>query len=297
MHDHIIRALSTRGGIRILACSVSSLARQICTLQRTSATASIALGRGLAAGALMGGLLKERQRIALKFEGNGPLQKMIIEADHDGAVRATVGNPLAEAEPVNGRWNVAGIIGKAGFLTVSKDIGMGGEPYRGTVQLCTSEIGDDLAYYLTDSEQIPSAVGLAATIDSDSVLSVCGGFLVQALPGADESEIDAIMTIISSLPSLSNILQEEGTQALVSRLFGDTSYTLLETQQLEFRCSCSHEKVIRALSTFVPADLHTMIHEDQGATVTCEFCQQHYTIAAEELHLLATSDSSNSLIA
>jgi len=33
------------------------------------------------------------------------------------------------------------------------------EPYSGTVQLISSEIAEDLAYYLTDSDQVPSAVG------------------------------------------------------------------------------------------------------------------------------------------
>jgi molecular chaperone Hsp33 len=126
MKDRIIRALSSAGGIRILACSIRDLTREICELQGAHPTASIALGRGLAGGALMGALLKPGQRVALKFEGSGPLQKMIIEADADGTVRGCAGNPAAEAEPLEDRWNVAGIIGRAGFLTVTRDIGMGG---------------------------------------------------------------------------------------------------------------------------------------------------------------------------
>ena len=86
MNDHYIRALSHSGGIRVLVCSTSALSREICSLQKPSATASIALGRGISAGALMGGLLKGGQRVALKYEANGPLRKMIIEADSDGAL-------------------------------------------------------------------------------------------------------------------------------------------------------------------------------------------------------------------
>src|SRR5512137_2221123 len=123
MSDTIIRALCLSGGIRVLACNATLLTQHICNLQQTSATASIALSRGLAGGALMGSLLKGEQRIALKFEGNGPLRKLIIEADCDGAVRGCVANPAADLEPVKGKWHVAGLIGKAGFLTVSKDLG------------------------------------------------------------------------------------------------------------------------------------------------------------------------------
>jgi len=287
MKDHIVRALSSAGGIRILACSIKQLAREICALQAASSTVSIALGRGLAGGALMGALLKPGQRVALKFEGNGPLRKMIIEADADGAVRGCTGNPAAEAEPLDGRWNVPGIIGRAGFLTVTRDIGMGGEPYHGMVQLRSSEIGDDLAYYLTESEQVPSAVGLGAGLDKDGRISFCGGFLVQALPKADESELEAVMSHIASLPPLADMLQAGGPEALPEQIFGDIPYTLLETRDLFFRCGCSREKVERALLSFDADELQDMREKDGGAEVTCEFCRQTYSFDGSDLERLS----------
>ena len=287
MEDQIVRALSSAGGIRVLACSAGKLAREICTLQQTSATASIALGRGLAGGALMGALLKQNQRVALKFEGNGPLRKLLIEADSDGAMRGCAGNPAAEAEPLDNRWNVPGILGKAGFLTVTKDLGLGGEPYRGMVQLRSSEIGDDLAYYLTDSEQIPSAVGVGAALDAAGMVSVCGGFLVQALPLADEAEIKEVRASISTLPSLSGLLQEGGPNALVARIFGDIPYTLLESHDIFFRCGCSREKVERALLSLGHVELRDMLAQNEGTAVTCEFCRQTYHFEAIDIARLA----------
>ena len=287
MNDHIVRALSSAGGIRILACSIKHLAREICNLQQASFTTSIALGRGLAGGALMGALLKPGQRVALKFEGNGPLRKMIIEADADGAVRGCAGNPAAEAEPLDGRWNVAGIIGRAGFLTVTKDIGMGGEPYHGMVQLRSSEIGDDLAYYLTESEQVPSAVGLGAGRTGEGQVSFCGGFLVQALPKSGDSELEGVMANIAALPPLADLLQTGSPEVLLGQIFGDIPYTLLETHDLFFRCGCSREKVERALMTFSEEELHEMIKNDGGAEVTCEFCRQAYSLTGADLERLA----------
>jgi molecular chaperone Hsp33 len=287
MNDHIVRALSSAGGIRVLACSIKHLVREICEMQGASSTASIALGRGLAGGALMGALLKPGQRVALKFEGNGPLQKMIIEADADGAVRGCAGNPAAEAEPLDGRWNVPGIIGRAGFLTVTKDIGMGGEPYHGMIQLRSSEIGDDLAYYLTDSEQVPSAVGLGATLNKDGHVSFCGGFLVQALPKVGDSEIEGVLANIASLPPLSDMLRTNGPEALLGQIFGDIPYTLLETHDLFFRCGCSREKVERALLSLSKNELHDMIEKDGGAEVTCEFCRQTYSFDVSDLGRLS----------
>ncbi|MGD0585858.1 MAG: Hsp33 family molecular chaperone HslO [Oryzomonas sp.] len=287
MTDTIIRALSASGGIRVLTGSVSGLAREICSLQQASATVSVALGRGLAAGALLGALLKPGQRTALKFEGNGPMRKMIIEAEWDGAVRGCVGDPAAESEPHNGRWNVPGVLGHAGFLTVTKDLGLGGEPYHGMVQLRSSEIGADLAYYLSDSEQVPSAVGLSASLEEGGGVSLCGGFLVQALPKADTVEIDGMMARIAELPPLSALLQEGGAKAIMDGLFDGMTYNLLETRDVFFRCGCGREKVERALLTLGPDEIDDMREKEHGADVTCEFCRQRYRFDEAELEALA----------
>jgi predicted RNA-binding protein with RPS1 domain len=71
------------------------------------------------------------------------------------------------------------------------------EPYTSSVPLQTGEMGDDLAYYLLTSEQIPSAVGLGVYVEADYSVSAAGGILVQALPGAEataapEEKEDAI---------------------------------------------------------------------------------------------------------
>lgn len=287
MNDRIVRALSRSGGIRVLVCTSAELAQDVCALHGASATVSIVLGRGLSGGALMGALLKPGQRVALKFEGNGPLGRMIVEADSDGAVRASAANPAAEAEPLEGRWNVPGVLGRAGFLTVSKDLGLGGEPYHGMVQLRSSEIGDDLAYYLTDSEQVPSAVGLGASLDETGHMAACGGFLVQALPHADDAEIEQVMANIAVLPALSTVLQEGGPERLLQLLFDSVAYTLLETREIFFRCGCSREKVERALLSFGPDELRDMIVRENGTRVTCEFCRQGYSFERAELERLA----------
>lgn len=239
----------------------------------------------------MGALLKSGQRTALKFEGNGPLTKMIVEADSDGAVRGCVGNPAADLEPVAGKWNVAGLIGRAGFLTVSKDLGGGGPPYQGVVQLVSSEIGEDIAYYLADSEQTPSAVGLGATLNDAGQIAACGGFLVQALPKADEAELEKITARIAELPPLSTLLEEGGAERIIRELFTDIPYTILETHEIFFRCGCGQEKVERALLTLGTRELQDMHAKESGAEVTCEFCRKAYHFDTTDLDRLIAQAS------
>lgn len=283
MKDFFLRSLSASGGVRVMACTTAITTSKIAQMQQCSFTASIALGRGIAAGALMGSLLKSGQRVALKFEGNGPLKRMIVEADSDGAIRAYVAVPEAEVEPLENRWNVPGLLGRAGFLTVTKDLGLGGEPYQGMVQLRSSEIGDDLAYYLTDSEQIPSAVGLGAQLDKSGETSECGGFLVQALPEASEGEIEVILENIASLPPLADLLRTGGPKLLLQRLYDDMPYTLLEEREIFFRCGCSRKKSKQALLIMGSAELVEMVEKEDGAEVVCEFCRQSYRFERHEI--------------
>jgi molecular chaperone Hsp33 len=224
--------------------------------------------------------LKQGQRTAIKFEGNGPLKKLIAEVDWDGAIRGTVAVPDASAE------SVPDALGKAGFLTVTRDLGMKA-PYSGMVQLYTSEIAEDLAYYLTDSEQVPSAMGLGVSLTDDGQIAVSGGFLIQSLPPSDEAAVDQIMATISQLPPLATLLREGTTpEQLLDILLTGVEHHALETTDLFFRCGCSKEKVEQALLTLGKDELNRMLAEDDGAAITCEFCKQQYLFERSDLEAL-----------
>ncbi len=283
MTDHIARAMAAKGKIRAVACVTTKLANDISFLQGASPAVTLALGRALSGVALLGSILKQGQRLAIKFEGNGPMQKLIAEADWDGALRATVAAPEAMAE------SVPVLLGKAGFLTVTKDLGLK-EPYTGTVQLVSSEIGEDLAYYLTDSEQIPSAVGLASCLSEDGQLAISGGFLIQSLPPSDEVAVERIMASIGTLPPLTTLLKDGTTpRQLLDILLEGVEHHPLESTELFFRCGCSRDKVERALLSLGKTELERMIEEQGEAAVTCEFCKQQYRFERSELEALSRS--------
>ena len=293
MSDYLLRILTKGGSIRALACCSTALVEEARQRHGALPLATIALGRALTGGALMGALLKGDQRLALKFEGNGPLKKIIVEAEPNGTVRGFVAEPEVELPLNNGRLDVAGGLGRAGFLTVTKDLGMK-EPYRGLVQLYSSEIGEDLAYYMTESEQVPSAVGLGVFVDPSGAVAAAGGFLIQALPPQDEPLIDRIMERIAALPPLSELFLAGTTpELLLERLFADIPYTRLERRELTFRCTCSRDKIERVLLSMGEDDLSRLLAEQGGAQVTCEFCRESYEFSKEALSDLLAELSRN----
>lgn len=283
MKDYLVRVIAKSGSVRGLACVTTGLVEDICKRHGTLPTASAALGRALTAGTLMGALLKTGQRTALRFEGNGPLKKIIVEADSDGTVRGYVGDPEVNLQRADGALDVAGALGRAGFLTVAKDLGMK-EPYRGTVQLYSSEIAQDLALYLVESEQIPSAVGLAEFVEPTGVVSAAGGFLIQAVPPVDPDIVEQLMARIRELPALSELLRDgKSPEQILELLFAGIPFDVLEKRELGFACSCSRERIERVLISMGRKELMSLREEQQGAEVTCEFCGERYNFSEADL--------------
>jgi len=281
--DYMVRIITESENIRALACITTGLVGEACRRHGTYPTASAALGRALTAGTLMGALLKTGQRLALRFEGNGPLRMVLVEAESNGEVCGRVGNPEVDLVTADGKLDVGNALGKAGFLTVTKDLGLK-EPYSGMVQLLSSEIAEDLAYYLTESEQIPSAVGLGVFVEPDNRVSAAGGFLIQCLPPADEEVIDRLMERLEQMPTLTSLLREGATpETLLENLFQGIPYRTLEKRALAFRCRCSLDKIERAVISLGSAEIDDMIAGDEATVVTCEFCREAYSLTREDL--------------
>ena len=287
MTDYLVRIMTKNGSVRGLACVTTELVTEAVRRHATLPTATTALGRALTGGALMGALLTTDPRVALKVEGNGPLGKILVEAQSTGAVAGTVGNPEVELPLNNGRIDVAGALGRAGFLTVTKDLRLK-QPYQGTVQLVSSEIGEDLAYYLTESEQIPSAVGLGVFVEEDGSVGAAGGFLIQTLPPQDDEVIHQLMERIGTLPTLSEHFRGGGTpEQLLDLLFQGIPYDVIEKRVVAFQCTCSREKGEQALLTQSREALEELAQRDGGITVTCAFCKEIWSYTPEEIASLS----------
>lgn len=291
--DYLVRAITGGANVIGLACLTTALVEEARKIHGTSRTASAALGRAMTGGLLMGALLKRGQRLALKLEGNGPLKKIIVEADHDGTVRGFVSVPEAEVPFKEEKLNVSGALGSQGLLTVIKDLGLR-EPYQGVVPLLSGEIGEDIAFYYSESEQIPSAVGLGVFVEPDGKVSAAGGFLIQTLPPTDAKMADRLIENIRKIPRVTEFFRDGKTpEALLADLFSGTTCHVLGRSPLSFRCRCSQERVEKILVALGKGELRKMIDEQGKTEVTCEFCRTGYPFSRKELEnlLLEASQS------
>ena len=102
MVDAILPFESHDGQVAGFICLTTALSSEACQRHGTSPTAATALTRALTAGALLSGTVKPRQRVALKFEGSGPLQKIVVEATGSGRIRGYVAHPHVYLGSVGG---------------------------------------------------------------------------------------------------------------------------------------------------------------------------------------------------
>jgi len=288
MDDILVRAVSRDGAVKACAVSAREMAERARNIHGLSPVASAALGRALTAASMMGSALKgEGSSLTLSIKGGGPIGTVLAVSDSMGNVRGYVQNPGLEL-PLrsDGKLDVGGAVGCDGSLTIIKDLNMR-EPYIGSVQLVGGEIGEDVAAYFAESEQIPTACALGVLVDRDRSIRAAGGYLIQLLPGAAEDVVARVEKGVEAAGAVTAILDgNDDPEAMLRRVMPDFELDVLETSPVGYKCDCSRERVERALISLGQSEIESLISEQGGAEITCQFCDSVYKFTAEELREL-----------
>lgn len=286
MNDYLIKATAYDGMIRCYVSVTTKTVEEARKRQDTWPTASAALGRSITITTLMGAMLKGDDSLTTTISGNGPLGQIVADANAKGEVRGYVGNPHVDF-PLNeqGKLDVSRAVGE-GILSVVKDQGLK-DYFTGQVPIVSGEISEDFTYYFANSEQIPSAVGAGVLVAPESHILAAGGFIVQVMPGASDEVINELENNIAALPQLSHFIEEgNNAEAIVKQLVEEDSLQILESLPVQFKCTCSETRMLRAIKGLGEAEVQSMIEQDQGAEVTCHFCNEVYNITEEQLQSL-----------
>ncbi len=286
--DRIIRATAAEGYIKMAVISARDMVERARQIHSLSPTASAALGRTLCGASMLGDMMKEENAaLTIRINGGGPIGSVVAVSDSRGNVRGYVENPGVEL-PLrpDGKLNVGGAVGVDGMLTVSRDIGLR-EPYIGSTELRSGEIAEDLTAYLLESEQVPSACALGVLVDTDLTVKAAGGFIVQLMPGADESMIGKLEDNIFMMDALTTVLAEDGAEELFRQVLKGFEYHIVSETPVEYRCYCSRERVIEAISCIEREELQDMIADGKDISVSCQFCDRVYSFSPDELRKIA----------
>ncbi len=285
MSDQILRAMTTDGWVKAVAINSKNIVERARAIHDTTPTATAALGRTLSACAMLGNMQKiENGSVTLQIKGGGPLGTILAVSDAEGNVRGYVQNPhITLLEKYAGKLDVGAAVGTDGLLTVIRDLQMK-EPYVGSVDLVSGEIGDDVTAYLVQSEQCPSACGLGVLVDVDHSVKVAGGFILQLLPGAPDTVIDKLEAGIAAAGSVTAMLDAGlSLQEMLTKVTGGMELEFFEPTEVEYRCYCTRERVEAALISLGKEELAEIAASDEDVKMECQFCDTKYLFTPAEV--------------
>ena len=284
MSDYIIRATAADAGIRAFAATTKELVEKARQIHDTSPVITAALGRLLTGGVMMGAMLKgEDDLLTLQVSGDGPVRGMTVTAGSNGTVKGYAVEPQVML-PKNaaGKLDVGGAVGR-GTLRVIKDMGLK-EPYVGQTALQTGEIADDLTYYFAASEQVPSSVGLGVLMEKNNTVKQAGGFIIQLMPFVGEEVIGALEKNLAAFSTVTTVLDEGKTpEEMLQQLLAGLDPVITEKMPCQYECSCSRERMERAIISICKNDIEEMINDGEAIEVNCLLCGYSYHFSVEEL--------------
>ncbi|WP_101772290.1 Hsp33 family molecular chaperone HslO [Peptostreptococcus faecalis] len=290
MKDYCIRVTAGNNDVRGFFATTKNMVETARGFHNTTKVATAALGRTLTATSMMGLMMKNRgDKLTVIIKGGGPIGTILTTSGVDGIVKGYVTNPGVEVENYeNGKLNVAGAVGNDGTIKVIKDLGLK-DPYNGEYEMVSGEIAQDFTYYFTVSEQTPSAVALGVLTTSDEVQEA-GGFIVQLLPDASEETISRLEKNIANLKTITQMLSEGLTpEDIMAIVLDGLDPIIRDKTEIGFECDCSKEKVSEVFAAIGKKELLSIIEEDKGAEVGCQFCNSTYNFSEEDLKEIYSS--------
>ena len=285
MNDYLVRGMSMDGFVKVVAIRSTELVRRGARIQDTTPNATAAFGRALTAASMMGNMQKvENGSMTLQIRGGGPIGTITVVSDPEGNVRGCVTEPhvpLVEKYP--GKLDVGATVGTDGTLTVIRDLQMK-EPYVGSTELISGEIGDDVTAYFAQSEQTPTACALGVLVDRDCSVKVAGGYLVQLLPGAPDDVIDRLEAGIQRAGAVTKMLEAGMTpEDILGQVCGDLGVVFMETTEVSYKCYCSRDRVTSALISLGRKELEEIKAEGKIFPVECQFCDTVYEFTPADI--------------
>lgn len=285
--DRLIKGISKDGHFKISVVKTTELVKEARERHDLSLLNTVILGRALTATMLMASELKGEERIRLRMEGNGPIGFLVAEANSLGEVRGYVANPSAELDYTDSSTTFGQGLG-LGVLTFSKTLYNEAEPRTSTIQLINGDVTSDIAHYLTQSEQIDSALILDVGMDENGEVTEAGGLLIQKLPDAPDGQIDMLQERLSSFPAVHKFFEDgQYIDDVMHKVMSPIKVKELSRQLVDFFCRCSKDRFLNALSMLNYDDLKEMKGESQE--IVCQYCNNREEISKEEIAELITS--------
>ena len=284
--DRLIKGITEDGHLKISVVKTTDVINDARKNHNLSLLNTVILGKALTATMLLASELKGEERIQLRMDGNGPIGFLVTEANSIGEIRGYVQNPAVELDYTNPETTLGDGLG-LGVLTFTKILYNEAEPRSSSIQLETGDVTGDIAHYLAQSEQIPSAVILDVGVNDDGEVTHAGGLLLQRLPGAPDGQIDLLQERLAGFPPINTFFEDgQYIDDVMHKALSPLKVKELSRQLVDFFCRCSRERFLNALSLLNFDDLKEM--EGDSQEMVCQYCNKKEVFSKEEISELIT---------
>jgi len=270
--DRVIKVLSKDGKFRVTAIKNSNTALTAQKRHNLPYPAAFLLARALSAASMMASFLKGEERVTIEIEGKGLVNYIYAEALQVGEVRGfTEFSKELSTKTISDFSELLSI----GLLRVVRILYNEKEPITSVIPLQKGDIQTDLAYYYSQSEQIPTAIILDADFDDNGLIKQSGGIFLQAMPGTSEKEIKDIYKLLKNIPPLTEYLDKESTPNHILKDILPFDYDLIASTPVDFYCRCSKDSFMSKLVTLKTSEIEQMQKEGNNELV-CRYCNAKY---------------------
>lgn len=280
MPDRIIRATGEVAELRFVLVDATEAANAVCGFHGAHGFAGILLGETMVSALLLASGLKTNGTVQVRYQFSGDFSLATADATPMGLVRAMI-----PAEDLKRTGDFEPLLSPQ-ILKVRKLNDRGIPIAESLVEMPSEKIGPSTAFYLLQSEQTRSAVGIMAQAASQGSLEFCGGFLVEALPKADEKTLAIMEQVVKTLPPVSNYHRPgEGLDlgALLSDLAGPFRYTIHREIPVQPFCPCSAAGVMKALTGLPREELEEVVLKQETLELHCDYCRKRYEATPDQI--------------
>ncbi len=287
--DYLVIGLPEKEPIRLYVVKATDTAKIVDEIHKPPVMAKPIFARLLAGTLLLTSLIKHNsnQKILVKIETEGPIRVIAVEADGYGRARALIDTDQdidIYTKEVDGRkkFDLSKLL-LPGHLIVTKDLGIG-EPYTTVMPLVSGEIGEDLAYYLYKSEQIPSALATGVLVDEDGTILHVGGFLLQPVGTVSDDTLREFEERLKALPPISSLMREgKKPEDIAEMILEGHKAKIMKLKDISFYCPCNYD-LIKEFLRSVPKEELEYLEVNGKIEVTCNYCKSKYLISKDELN-------------
>ncbi|MBD2814800.1 Hsp33 family molecular chaperone HslO [Xenorhabdus sp. Flor] len=268
-YDQLHRFLFESHSVRGELVSVSETYQRMLENHHFPQPVQQLLGELLVATSLLTATLKFNGDITVQIQGDGPVKLAVINGNNRQQMRGTarIDGDVSAAS------RLRDMVGN-GYMVITVTP-TEGERYQGVVALEGETLAECLDAYFKQSEQLPTRLFIRTGMQDGKMAA--GGMLLQILPGAQAASGDMLDHLVQLTATIKGEeLFTLDVKEILHRLYHEEDVTLYEPQQVEFRCTCSHQRCADTLVTLPEADLQDILHQDGKIDMECEFCGMHY---------------------